>query len=182
VKSPECGVTEAARPEGLVEGNRYDTSVAAEIIADKFGYHLPIYRQQDLFAGSGWAPSRSTLLNIAESAGDLLPPFIDSLRDAVLASEVVGTDDTRVTLLLPAGGHIPEVRDDDPKSRRIAEVFAAARAENKPSVTARMWAYPGLFTVWENLVAVCYEISTTRKRVISVRATRLRVVLIHTDE
>ena len=141
VKSPECGVTEAARPEGLVEGNRYDTSVAAEIIADKFGYHLPIYRQQDLFAGSGWAPSRSTLLNIAESAGDLLPPFIEYLRDAVLASEVVGTDDTRVTLLLPAGGHIPEVRDDDPKSKRIAEVFAAARAENKPSVTARMWAY-----------------------------------------
>ena len=53
VKSPECGVTEAIRPEGLVEGNRYDTSVAAEIVADKFSYHLPIYRQQDLFAGSG---------------------------------------------------------------------------------------------------------------------------------
>lgn len=141
VKSPECGVTEAARPEGLVEGNRYDTSVAAEIIADKFGYHLPIYRQQDLFAGSGWAPGRSTLLNIAESAGDLLPPFIASLRDAVLSSEVVGTDDTRVTLLLPAGGHIPEVREDDPKSQRIAEVFRAAHAEQKPSVTARMWAY-----------------------------------------
>jgi transposase len=141
VKSPECGVTEAARPEGLVEGNRYDTSVAAEIIADKFGYHLPIYRQQDLFAGSGWVPSRSTLLNIAEAAGALLPPFIDSLRDEVLKSEVVGTDDTRVTLLLPAGGHIPEVREDDPKSKRIAEVFAAARAEQKPSVTARMWAY-----------------------------------------
>lgn len=141
VKSPECGVTAAARPEGLVEGNRYDTSVAAEIITDKFSYHLPIYRQQDLFAGSGWAPSRSTLLNIAESAGDLLPPFIDYLRDAVLTSEVVGTDDTRVTLLLPAGGTVPAVRDDDPKSQRIAEVFAAARAEKKPSVTARMWVY-----------------------------------------
>ena len=146
VKSPECGVTAAARPEGLVEGNRYDTSVAAEIIANKFSYHLPIYRQQDLFAGSGWAPSRSTLLNIAESAGDLLPPFIDYLRDAVLASAVlasavVGTDDTRVTLLLPAGGTVPAVRDGDPKSKRIAEVFAAARAEKKPSVTARMWVY-----------------------------------------
>ena len=40
-QSPECGVTEAARPEGLVEGNRYDTSVAAEIIAAKYGFHLP---------------------------------------------------------------------------------------------------------------------------------------------
>ena len=40
VKSPECGVTAAVRPEGLVEGNRYDTSVAAEIITDKFSYHF----------------------------------------------------------------------------------------------------------------------------------------------
>ena len=142
--SPECGVSEAARPEGLVEGNRYDTSVAAEIITSKFGFHMPIYRQQDLFAGSGWAPGRGTLLNIAEAAGDLLPPFIESLRHDVLASGVVGTDDTRVTLLLPA--EIPAARDDDPKSQRIAEVFAAARSEAKPSVTARMWAYRGMLT------------------------------------
>jgi transposase len=142
--SPECGVSEAARPEGLVEGNRYDTSVAAEIITSKFGFHLPIYRQQDQFAGSGWAPSRGTLLNIAEAAGDLLPPFIESLRHDVLASGVVGTDDTRVTLLLPA--EIPAARDDDPKSQRIAEVFAAARSEEKPSVTARMWAYRSVLT------------------------------------
>jgi transposase len=137
--SPECGVTEAARPAGLVEGNRYDTSVAAEIIADKFGYHLPIYRQQDLFASSGWTPNRSTLLHIAEAAGELLPPFIDYLRGEVLTSGVIGTDDTCVTLLLPAVD--PKVNADDPKSRRMAEVFAAARAEKKPSVTARMWAY-----------------------------------------
>lgn len=138
-KSPECGVSEGARPQGLVEGNRYDTSVAAEIIADKFGYHLPIYRQQDLFAVSGWTPSRGTLLHIAEAAGELLPPFIESLRHDVLTSGVLGTDDTRVTLLLPP--EIPAARADNPKSQRIAEVFAAARAEKKPSVTARMWAY-----------------------------------------
>ena len=138
-KSPECGVIEAARPEGLIEGNRYDTSVAAEIITAKYGFHLPIYRQQDLFAGSGWAPGRSTLLNIAEAAGNLLPPFIEFLRSEVLASKVVGTDDTRVTLLLPTV--IPKIVPDDPKSKRMVEVFTAARSEKKPSVTARMWAY-----------------------------------------
>jgi transposase len=138
-KAPECGVSQPDRPQGLVEGNRYDTSVAAEIITAKFGYHLPIYRQQDYFAGSGWTPNRSTLLNIAEAAGNLLPPFIGYLRDEVLASEIIGTDDTRVTLLLP-----PEIlapRDDDPKSQRIHEVFQAARVENRPSVSGRMWAY-----------------------------------------
>ena len=54
-----------------MEGNRYDTSVAAEIITAKYGYHLPIYRQQDYFAGSGWTPSRSTLLNILVAAASV---------------------------------------------------------------------------------------------------------------
>ena len=46
-KAPECGVVEAPRPVGLVEGNRYDTSVAAEIMVAKYAYHVPVYRQQD---------------------------------------------------------------------------------------------------------------------------------------
>ena len=52
----ECGVMEAPRPVGLVEGNRYDTSVAAQIVTHKYSYHLPIYRQQDIFAACGWTP------------------------------------------------------------------------------------------------------------------------------
>jgi transposase len=140
--APACGVKEPARPPSLVEGNRYDTSVAAEIITAKSGYHLPIYRQQDLFAGCGWTPSRGTLLNIAAAAGALLPPFIAYLRDQVLASGYLGTDDTSVTLLLPET--LPAVRAGDAKSQRIHEVFAQAVAAGKKSITARMWAYRSL--------------------------------------
>ena len=136
---PACGVAEAVRPKGLVEGNRYDTSVAAQIITMKTGYHLPVYRHQDIFASSGWTPQRSTLLNIAEAAGHLLPSFIDHLRTVVLGSGLIGTDDTRVTLLLPK--YLPEIIPGDAKSERIHNVFAAARSEKRPSVSARMWAY-----------------------------------------
>jgi hypothetical protein len=94
-------VVEAPRPEGLVEGNRYDTSVAAEIITNKNGYHLPIYRQQDQFAGSGWTPGRSTLLNILVASAACIRPLVLSLREEVIASGLLGTDETRVTLLLP---------------------------------------------------------------------------------
>ena len=141
-KGAECGVKEPVRPQGLVEGNRYDTSIAAEIITAKYSYHLPYYRQQDLFAGSGWTPSRSTLLNIASAAGDLLPPLIDYFREEVIGSGVVGTDDTRVTLLLPSV--LPTPIEGDPKSKRIHEVFSAAIRDNEKSVTARMWAYRSL--------------------------------------
>ena len=133
----ECGVGSPARPASLIEGNRYDTSIAAEIITAKYGFHLPVYRQQDLFAASGWAPARETLLNIMRSAAELLPPFISYLKRRVLADPYLGTDDTTVTLLLPR--NLPLIDPDNPRSARIHEVLQAAREAGHPSVTARMW-------------------------------------------
>jgi transposase len=136
---PECGVGSPERPTGLVEGNRYDTSVAAEIITGKYAYHQPIYREQDYFAGSGWTPARSTLLNILVAAAFVIRPVAEFFKQTVLGSSILGTDDTRVTLLLPQT--IPKPVDGDLKSQRIYEVLSDAAAAGKPSVTARMWAY-----------------------------------------
>ena len=74
---PACGIASPQRPTGLVEGNRYDTSIAAEILTAKYAYHLPVYRQQDQFAGSGWTPSRSTLLNILEASAFAIRPLAE---------------------------------------------------------------------------------------------------------
>ena len=139
---PACGVTQPPREPGLVEGNRYDTSVAAEIVTGKCGFHLPIYREQDYFAGTGWTPERSTLLNIFHASARLVHPLALYFRGEVLASGAVGTDETRVTLLLPP--EIPEVKEDEPRSRRINKVFTIARAEGRKSVSGRMWAYRSL--------------------------------------
>ena len=137
--APECGVVEADRPVGLVEGNRYDTSVAAEIIVAKHGYHLPIYRQQDFFASCGWTPARSTLLNVQMAAAKLIRPFIAHLREVVRAGPIISTDDTTVTLIVKDSP--PPLDDDDPKAHRAREVIAAAQAEDRGSITARMWVY-----------------------------------------
>jgi transposase len=136
--SPECGVASPERPTGLVEGNRYDTSVAAEVITGKYGYHLPVYREQDYFAGSGWTPARSTLLNLLVASAFVIRPLVEFFKERILESGLLGTDETRVTLLLPKD--IPEARGD-PKSDRIHEVFSEAVAAGKRSVSGRMWAY-----------------------------------------
>jgi transposase len=141
-KEPGCGVAQPPREPGLVEGNRYGTSVAAEIVTGKCGYHLPIYREQDYFAGCGWTADRSTLLNIFRASAELVHPLALYLRGEVLASGVIGTDETRVTLLMPAD--ISEAREGDAKSRRIHEVFSEARALGRKSVSGRMWAYRSL--------------------------------------
>ena len=139
---PLCGITSAKRPAAIVQGNKYDASVAAEIISAKFSYHLPIYRQQDWFAGSGWTPGRSTLLNILAGCAELLVPLLEFFQQTLQQDSVIGCDDTSVTLLYPK--ELPQLDLNDAKERRIAEVFANALAENKPSINAKMWAYRGV--------------------------------------
>ena len=127
------------RQKGLVEGNRFDTSIGAEIGTARFAYHLPYYRQQDWFAGSGWTPSRSTLLNISAAVAEVLRPLVDYYRRLLLSCGGLGCDETTVTLIVPAT--IPQVDADDPRSQRIHEVLSRAHQEGRKSVNGRMWAY-----------------------------------------
>lgn len=141
-QGPDCGVAQPGRLPGLVEGNRYDSSVGAEIVAAKYGYHLPVYRQQDLFAGCGWTPSRSTLLNVLKSVSEVVRPFAMFLADEVRQDSVIGTDDTGVKLIIPKT--IPAIDPNDPESQRVHEVFAEAIADRKSVVNAKLWAYRGV--------------------------------------
>ena len=43
---PECRVTQPKLPATLIEGDRYSTSIASEIITNNLEYHLPLYREQ----------------------------------------------------------------------------------------------------------------------------------------
>lgn len=139
---PEAGVLQLPREPGIVEGNRYDTGIAAQIIVAKYGYHLPIYRQQDIFASSGWEPSRSTLLNIVMNAALRIRSLIAYFAAEVRRDSVVGTDDTGVTLLLPKS--IPKVDEADAKSHRVHDIISEAMRLKKPHVKAKMWAYRGV--------------------------------------
>jgi hypothetical protein len=139
VDHPECGVRQPPRKKGLVEGNRFDTSIGAEIVTARFGYHLPYYRQQDWFAGCGWTPSRSTLVNISAAVAEVLQPLVDLYRELLLSCGGLGCDETTVTLIVPAT--IPQVDANDPRSQRIHDVLSQARHEGRKSVNARMWAY-----------------------------------------
>ncbi len=138
----QCGITSAERPTGIVEGDRYDTSVAAQIITHKYAYHMPLYRQQDMFAGSGWTPGRSTLLNILAGCDFILEPLLAYFKRTLQADSIIACDDTGLTLLYPKVP--PDFDLSDPKQKRIAEVFAEALKENKPSINAKMWAYRGV--------------------------------------
>ena len=98
------GVVQAPRAVTLVPGGRFGFGIAAEVLFDKFVLHVPLYRQQDMWAQFGWSPSRSTLGQIVANSAELLAPLAEFLRQHVLAGDLIGTDDTPVTLLTPGVG------------------------------------------------------------------------------
>ena len=96
---PERGVLAHSPPLSLVEGCKYDFSVAAAILTQKFGFHCPTYRQQDWFAQCGWSPSRSTINDLINVSVDVLTPLFDQMWHLLLQQPIILTDDTRVRLL-----------------------------------------------------------------------------------
>jgi transposase len=61
----------------------------------------------------------------------------------------VGIDDTSCRMLLPKVP--PQAVAGDPKSRRLAEKVAEARAKGDSSLLAKMWAYSGLYLAPYNI-------------------------------
>jgi hypothetical protein len=63
--------------------------------------HLPVYRQQDLFAGGSWVPSRSMLLNVVSQVEFIIPPVIVFLARQVQQDGGVDPVETSCRMQLP---------------------------------------------------------------------------------
>lgn len=154
---PECGIASPERPTGIVEGNKYDSSVAAEIITGKYSYHLPLYRLQDYFGGCGWVPSRSTQCNILANVFEIVEPLLDFFKSTLQTDGIIGCDDTSVTLLYPKT--LPTFDLSDPRQRRIQEVFQESLDKKLPSINGKMWAYRGV-----NIKLNVFDFTVSRHR------------------
>ena len=150
------GIVSPERPTGLVEGDRFDASVGVEVVAWKYFYHLPFYRQQDLFAGSGWTPSRSSLVNIETAVEFALRPLAEHLRRFLKTDSCVGCDDTGVVLITPTV--LPDL-SAHPRGERVSEVLGKAIESGKPSITANFWGYYA-----SRLPVVAFDFTVSRHR------------------
>jgi transposase len=138
----EHGIKSAPRPTGLVEGNKYDSSVAAAVVVQKYDLHLPLYRQTDVFAASGWTPSRSTLQNLLEQVDFVMLPLVMFMTKLVQKDSAVGLDESSCRMLIPK--ETPQAKFGDLKTQRLIEKIKEARAEGADSLIGKMWAYRGL--------------------------------------
>jgi transposase len=150
------GILSPERPVGLVEGDRFDVSIGVEVVGAKYFFHLPFYRQQDVFAGLGWLPSRSTLQNIETAVEFTLRPLAEYLRSYLKQDQTIGCDETSVLLIVP--DVMPNLTDH-PRRERITEVLGDAIEKGKPSITAKMWGYYA-----SRLPVVAFDFTVSRHR------------------
>jgi transposase len=74
------------------------------VIAERFGHHMPYYRLEKKYESEGLSLSRSVLCNSMARCAELLEPIALELKREILASPVIHTDDTPVTVARSSTG------------------------------------------------------------------------------
>ena len=91
-------------PPAILDRSQADASLLAQVTVAKYLDHLPLYRQEGIYARSGVDLSRSTLAEWIGAVGVALQPLVDALRRELLACPVLHADETPVEQLDPGAG------------------------------------------------------------------------------
>ncbi|MDG3005871.1 IS66 family transposase [Paludisphaera mucosa] len=89
----------ADKPPQPIEKGLPGPGLLAQVITSKVADHLPLYRQKGIFARHGVELSRKTLCGWMAQSAWLLEPIWKAVKDEVLKSRVIQTDDATVPVL-----------------------------------------------------------------------------------
>jgi transposase len=92
----EGQVCQAPKPPQPIDKGLPGPGLLAQIIADKYLDHLPLYRTEKRLARLGAPLSRSTMCDWMAACANLLTPLWELLKQHILRSKVLHTDDTTV--------------------------------------------------------------------------------------
>jgi len=97
-------VTAKAVPPAIIERGQAAPGLLAQVAIAKFVDHLPLYRQEAIYARSGIELSRSTLAEWIGALGVALAPLTAALRAELRTQPVLHADETPVAQLDPGAG------------------------------------------------------------------------------
>jgi transposase len=81
-------IVQAPAPTRPIERGMAGPGLLAHVLAGKYGDHLPLYRQAEIYAREGVDLDRTLLAQWVASATALLTPLTDALRAHVLAADL----------------------------------------------------------------------------------------------
>lgn len=120
-KHDEAKLVTAPKPPQPIEKGLAGPGLLAQMVVGKFGDHLPGYRLEDILSRHGVEIRRSTIYDWLASVAELVTPLVERMKQRVLQSNVIHTDDTQVKLI-----------DKSLRSTRLARFWAYIGDANHP--------------------------------------------------
>jgi transposase len=100
-KHDEATLITAPKPPEAIEKCLAAPGLLAGVVVGKFGDHLPGYRLEDILSRGGVDINRSTLYDWMAAVADVTSPLYELMKQQVLQSSIIQTDDTSVKLIDP---------------------------------------------------------------------------------
>lgn len=98
-KHDESSLVTAPKPPQAIDKGLAGPGLLAAMVVGKFGDHLPGYRLEDILSRSGVEIRRSTIYDWLSAVADVTKPLYRLMKERVLSSKVIHTDDTKVKLI-----------------------------------------------------------------------------------
>ena len=95
-------ITQPAAPSRPIPRAMAGPALLAHILVAKFDDHLPLYRQQEIFARMGAGIPSSTLVDWCGQSVRVLAPLVKRIRSEVMKTDRLHADDTTVRVLDPS--------------------------------------------------------------------------------
>ena len=99
---PLCAIgasTMASAPSRPIDGSMAGAGLLAHVLVSKFDDHLPLYRQNEIFARLGADIPDSTLVDWCGRACQVLIPLVERITTRIMASDLLHADDTPIRVL-----------------------------------------------------------------------------------
>jgi transposase len=91
-------------PAQMIDKGIPAPGLLAQVVVAKLDDHLPLYRQEEIYARSGVHIARSSMAQWIGICGHRLAPLAQALKAFILGHAVVHADETPVALLAPGRG------------------------------------------------------------------------------
>jgi len=143
-------ITQPPAPSHPIARGRAGPELLAEVLSNKYGAHLPLNRQSQMFAREGVDLDVSTMADWVGAAAATLMPLRDSIEKHVHVAERLHVDDTTVPVLAKGkcrtGRLCTHVRDDRPFGGKAAPaaVFYYSPTREGEHAERQLASYTGI--------------------------------------
>ena len=120
---PAPQICQAKAPEAVIGGNHVGADMLAQIVIDKYRYHLPEYRQVKRYADLGIKLPASTINDWIHAVASKLDPLYEALRHDILEGDYLQIDEVPWRIADKSGksrrGYAWQFLDNRPQSHGL---------------------------------------------------------------